>query len=76
MNDELQRSAAIGTTEDLIAIRAVFALIRSHDEAIPDHLSRFRLINLMSSEFVDIVLNIPFSGIESVPIDHDSDCLI
>jgi hypothetical protein len=70
MYNELQRPTTISATQDLIPIRAMFPLVGSHDEAIPDDFRRFRLADLMSSELVDIVLDVPFGRIKSVPIDH------
>ena len=66
MHNELQRPTTISATQDLIPIRAMFPLVGSYDEAIPDYFRRFRLANLMSSELVDIVLDVPFGRIKSV----------
>jgi hypothetical protein len=40
------------------------------NEAVPDHFRRFPFADLMNSEFVNIVLDVPFRRIESVPVDH------
>ncbi len=71
MYNELQRPTTISATEDLIPIRPMLPLVRSHAEAIPDYFRCFRLANLMSGEFVDIVLDVPLVRIKPMPVDHD-----
>jgi hypothetical protein len=70
MNDQLDWSAGVGAAQELVSVRAVFSGIRPDHKAVPDHFSRFPFSQFVRGKFVDIVLDVPFRGIEPVPINH------
>ena len=45
-------------------------LVRLNHETIPDDFRRFPLAHLVESKFVNIVLDVPFRGVEAAPINH------
>ena len=45
VNDQEQRPAAIGSAHELVAVRAVFFLVRPRHEAVPEYLFGFPVGN-------------------------------
>ena len=41
-----------------------------HNEAIPNYFCRLHFVDVMRGKFIDIVLDVPFGRIESVPVDQ------